>query len=340
MPESTLPSFRFPKLSGEQARLQNALSIRQWPDAVPFGAGTAVFRLLPEPASFEPAASLTAELDGERWTVELSSLDVLLRHPALAGFQDLSPLLPDAARLALLETLFRPLLNLMRQKLGTAISLLNVQLAPRPVQNACAAGAVMELPACEAGPALSVTLRLVPESVEHLLPLLRSRPLRKNGFLAERLAEVPLESVFEAGYLQISRQDALRLAPGDILLPDAWLASEGTLLLHISAGRGGWLGSRCTFREGRAELLSPLAFETEPCMDDDTKQELDVRLSFELERRTITVRELEALTPGYVFTLDADLQAPVTLRANGKALGRGRLVDLGGTLGVQLTETL
>lgn len=66
---------------------------------------------------------------------------------------------------------------------------------------------------------------------------------------------------------------------------------------------------------------------------------LEVRLVFELEERTITLGELSRLEPGYVFTLTADASAPVTITANGQAVAKGRLVDVNGAVGVQITET-
>lgn len=63
---------------------------------------------------------------------------------------------------------------------------------------------------------------------------------------------------------------------------------------------------------------------------------LGVTVVFELERRPMTVGDLAALAPGYTFALGADPLGPVTLTVGGKAIGTGRLVDLGGTLGVQV----
>ena len=71
-----------------------------------------------------------------------------------------------------------------------------------------------------------------------------------------------------------------------------------------------------------------------------TAEELPVKLTFELENRTITVGELKSLAPGYTFTLTADASAPVTVLANGKPVAKARLVDVNGAIGVQLTETL
>jgi type III secretion protein Q len=66
--------------------------------------------------------------------------------------------------------------------------------------------------------------------------------------------------------------------------------------------------------------------------------ELEVTLTFELERRLMTVRDVETLAPGYTFAFGGDALAPVTLYANGKSVGKGRLVDLNGTLGVQVVS--
>jgi type III secretion protein Q len=68
--------------------------------------------------------------------------------------------------------------------------------------------------------------------------------------------------------------------------------------------------------------------------------DLEVAVSFELERKVMTVSELEALAPGRSFPLGTDPLSPVTLTVNGRALASGRLVELGGVLGVQITKLL
>ena len=59
---------------------------------------------------------------------------------------------------------------------------------------------------------------------------------------------------------------------------------------------------------------------------------------FELERRSRRVRDVETLAPGYTFAFGGDALAPVTLYPNGKSVGKGRLLDLNGTLGVQVVS--
>lgn len=64
---------------------------------------------------------------------------------------------------------------------------------------------------------------------------------------------------------------------------------------------------------------------------------LPVRLDFELGQVELTLGEIAALQPGYVFDLPSQLEgANVTIRANGRAVGRGEMVAVGDTLGVRL----
>lgn len=66
---------------------------------------------------------------------------------------------------------------------------------------------------------------------------------------------------------------------------------------------------------------------------------LPVLVEFELGRLEMTLGELAGLQPGYVFPLPAFVEgANVTIRANGRACGRGELVAVGDTLGVRLVS--
>lgn len=64
---------------------------------------------------------------------------------------------------------------------------------------------------------------------------------------------------------------------------------------------------------------------------------LAVNLEFDLGQVQMSVGELAALQPGYVFALPAHLEgANVTIRANGRVTGRGEMVAVGDTIGVRL----
>ena len=69
----------------------------------------------------------------------------------------------------------------------------------------------------------------------------------------------------------------------------------------------------------------------------DTLECLPVVLDFEVGTLRVPLAELALLKPGYVFQLPDRLEsARVVIRANGKRIGRGELVAVGDTLGVQL----
>ncbi|MBO6002985.1 MAG: FliM/FliN family flagellar motor switch protein [Mailhella sp.] len=65
-----------------------------------------------------------------------------------------------------------------------------------------------------------------------------------------------------------------------------------------------------------------------------------MELCFELDRRLLSMTEIEALAPGYAFAVKPGSPSPVDVRINGTLLAHGRLVDRGGKIGVEITETL
>ncbi|MDR2504451.1 MAG: type III secretion system cytoplasmic ring protein SctQ [Deltaproteobacteria bacterium] len=63
---------------------------------------------------------------------------------------------------------------------------------------------------------------------------------------------------------------------------------------------------------------------------------LEVSLSLEVEERRVSVAELAALAPGHTLETAASLDAPVTIKVSGRAVGKGRLVEVGDRLGVMI----
>jgi type III secretion protein Q len=66
--------------------------------------------------------------------------------------------------------------------------------------------------------------------------------------------------------------------------------------------------------------------------------ELPVRLAFELGRLELPLSEVAVLGPGHVFELARDENQPVNILANGRLIGRGRIVTVAGTIGVQIVH--
>lgn len=66
--------------------------------------------------------------------------------------------------------------------------------------------------------------------------------------------------------------------------------------------------------------------------------DLDIELTFVVGQTTLTVGELRGLAPGFTFELATPVSQAVTLCANGKAIGKGELIEVGDRLGVRVTE--
>ncbi|WP_116136846.1 type III secretion system cytoplasmic ring protein SctQ [Trinickia diaoshuihuensis] len=66
---------------------------------------------------------------------------------------------------------------------------------------------------------------------------------------------------------------------------------------------------------------------------------LEVRVSFELDERSMPLAQLKALKSGYVIELEQPLnQSTVHIRANGALVGQGHLVAVGNKLGVRVSR--
>lgn len=133
-------------------------------------------------------------------------------------------------------------------------------------------------------------------------------------------------------------------APGDVVLADAlphdevlvvcgerfvWRAQrDGTQLRLLSTrlrpetiGLGRWMMGAMLEREEAGGL-----------------DELPVRLAFELGRLELPLSEVAVLGAGHVFELARDENQSIDILANGRLIGRGRIVSVAGTLGVQIVS--
>ena len=66
--------------------------------------------------------------------------------------------------------------------------------------------------------------------------------------------------------------------------------------------------------------------------------DVPIELVVEFARLNLPLGKIVALGEGDVVTLDRPLAEPVTLRANGKLIAKGELVDVEGEAGVRLVE--
>jgi type III secretion protein Q len=176
----------------------------------------------------------------------------------------------------------------------------------------------------------------------------------KNRFRVENLR---LTAAILAGRMSLPLAAVRDLGLGDILLPPSYPALDGRLLLKIQ----GRPAIALKWSDGMAQIVTNTLNRQETPVSDATDrmkppdespespanparpileniEELRVDLGFELGRLSLSLKELGTLGPGSLFPLEVEPEAPVTLTVNGQAVARGRLVDLDGLLGVQVTQ--
>ena len=67
---------------------------------------------------------------------------------------------------------------------------------------------------------------------------------------------------------------------------------------------------------------------------------VDMEVTVELGRTTMTVRDLLALSPGEVLELDRAAGSPADLLVNGRLIARGEVVVVDEDFGLRVTEII
>ncbi len=371
MTAATLPRpFHAPVLTRVQARLANALARRRDPVAA---AGCEIL-FVPAPDRVEDPVRFALWLGGEAGLLTVPRrllrrvLDGLDPAAAAAGSDSLCLLLelalePDLARLEAaappLSVELHPAPDQMPQAArqdGLALGLrcrdaLGEGFALRLDLGEAAARAVTGALHATRGrrralPGLAVPVRVRALATD--LPLAMLRALRHGDVI---LAASPRPGV-----------------PGGLLLVAGericWRADQGGRGLVVvsprldarAAGLGEWMmtddtpapaldgprleGPRREARgpDGRGPDGGDAHGPARPALADESASldELPVRLVFELGRLEVPLAELEAIGPGHVFDLARDEEQPVDIVAHGRRIGRGRIVAVGDSLGVQV----
>ena len=128
--------------------------------------------------------------------------------------------------------------------------------------------------------------------------------------------------------------------PGDVLLP-------GRLLQDWHQGQCTiWSADRClgqALRQATEVKIITMTPSSAPPPPATTAAPLNVdalpvQLLFEIGQIASSVGQLRTLGAGFTFELPALPDRLVTIRANGRAIGQGEIVDLGDKLGVRVTH--
>jgi len=332
-------AFIPPKLAPATAKLLNILCTRENPWHFLCAENELSLTPDPFPMPFQPACVCTVIDGGKIYMVEIGSMDIIYIHPALRDVLPQTPL-PDELRTALIEVLLTEVLTSLNKTMNTAFTVNQAVLSGTgqvSTENVSTVAQISLSLNTESG---SVPIRInVPdiESFNALYTKLNELPMRgKDEPLPEICTDIPFGVSLEIGRLRLTQDEFAHLKINDVLLPEAFAMAGSPLLLRINSSKT--LTASCTLDNGTLTINEfPLILQ-ESDMNEDTQNELDITLSFELEHRQMQLKDISTLAPGYTFALTVDPMTPITILANGRQIGKGRIVDLNGTLGVQVIE--
>ena len=174
---------------------------------------------------------------------------------------------------------------------------------------------------------LAGALSLWPEQAS-LPPLLRALPLPAAlRFGVTRLPVATAASLREG--------DAVLMQTGGVRGAGRLVAAESWLAAAAQTGHGWRLSEapRPARRQDGEWLMAGEGSDKTAARPDD----IPVTLTFDVGRTEVTVAELARLASGSVLELGRGAAELVEIRANGRRIGRGELVDIDGTVGVRIT---
>jgi type III secretion system YscQ/HrcQ family protein len=180
--------------------------------------------------------------------------------------------------------------------------------------------------------------RLVVEESFFKRPAPPSKPGRSEPFL--RLAPLSFILPLQVARFPIAARELPLMHAGDVILSPRIPSAEGSAGCWLKIGEGGF--PACV-TDGTARISGPYrqgGFGMIPEETDRTAlaEGLSVELVLELGRVQLTGAQVMDLVPGDVLTLDRPLAGAITIRASGKLIARGELVDVEGEAGVRLLE--
>jgi type III secretion protein Q len=172
----------------------------------------------------------------------------------------------------------------------------------------------------------------------------------------------PVPARLEVGAGALTPAELRSLRPGDILFPDEYFPrSLGGPRLCLSLADGGRLlisgrsqGQALIVRGWRimnavenpaperpdpeADQARPAPAESGESLPEEVIDSLTVPVTLELDSLSLPLAEVRALRPGYVLETGQSLESPITIRAAGRVVGTGELLDVAGRIGVRLRK--
>ena len=162
---------------------------------------------------------------------------------------------------------------------------------------------------------------------------------------APALLGLPMAVAVRIGVTRLEPGVLATLRDGDAVLLERGLESPDDALL---VGGEAWVAAVARLGHGWTLKASPrpaaLDEKSWTMADEDgdaaAAAGLPVTLAFDVGQIEMTVADFARLGPGSVIDIGRSIAAPVVIRANGRHVGDGELVDIDGALGVRITRWL
>lgn len=283
--------------------------------------------------SLNPASRVArVTVDGHEFQVQLERLpDVSALSAALAGL-DLE-VLPAELACGVLAAAFETGLTQLKGK-GVEVVLAELLPAGSPVK--AEVESLTFAVEKDGDPGwIRGTLKGDDAALEHLAQIMARVPAQP----VRSLNALPLLLSFVAGRVTLSQQEFRELRQADAVLADlqAWRV-QGACEVLIAGRRHAaaiWQDKTLTIQQFIMSEPAPTPAATEPLALVD---QLEVELTFLVGTHAATLEQLRSLAPGACIELPTPANQAVTICANGRAIGKGELLDIGNRIGVRITE--
>ncbi len=344
---------RLRHLAGEAARYYRQIGTRR--DSLKFRWLSREWRLSLSPLT-APALvvmdELRADWGGSPLRIRLDTSLLAAAHGHLLG-ERYSGEAAGEILAVLTEAALEQVFNLIEQVTRKRFSLVSAvrAVAPEPQPEAIASatatvhGYLLQLADGEA--TYRVELWLDALGLGFMANALRSWPASEPVSGAWSMLPAPV--YFCAGWTIVPLSSLRNLARHDVVLLDECLVGSEAdrLMLRIGdqwAAEAEIDGTRVHVTGGLERIMDEFEEQQSEEFDGNggsvSVDDLPVRLQFDLGERMLTLAELQSVAPGYVFELGRELRRAVTIRANGRAVGDGELVEIDGQVGVLIRQLL
>ena len=297
----------------------------------------AILRILPQDAPlklqpfghafFENKFTLGLMLAGIPFQLELGSDEILLANPLLKSIPPES--LPKEIIIAAAEQLLEPKISFLSNLLDSKIAIVSANDSFKTI---------LSLDFTFKDQDYEIPLRLNFISLDALKKL-QERLL--NLKTAPNNLDFYIRLGFIAGEMNLNSAELQSLEIGDVLIPEDFYLAENKLKAHLG------LNELCFELKNSQATLDSYSQKNFISQKDNNMSDsnntidpssIDFKVKFELDNKLMKLNELNALKVGTVIAVGADMQSPIQVVVNDKCIASGKIVDLGGTLGIQITS--